>query len=124
LHAYLQTVEQVFQWLCYISVEKRSMFATELNLHYPANNEGGGQPFVFYSYVCIVHNDLIGSDLDLSISCLEFFPVAFIVILLFATEPNGAAFYAESFGWYKMLKTGIEVVSSVLNPILAASILS
>jgi hypothetical protein len=71
-----------------------------------------------------VHNDLIGSDLDLSNSCSEFFPVAFIVILLFATEPNGAAFYAESFGLYKMLKTGIEVVSSVLNPILAASILS
>ena len=26
---------------------------------------------------------------------------------------------AESFGWCKMLKTGIEVVSSVLNPILS-----
>jgi hypothetical protein len=47
-----------------------------------------------------------------------------LVILLFATEPNDAAFYAESFGWCKMLRTGIEVVSSLLNPILAASIIS
>jgi hypothetical protein len=46
------------QWPCYISVEKRSMFATGLNLHYPSNNEGGGQPFVFYSYMCAVHNEL------------------------------------------------------------------
>jgi len=44
--------------------------------------------------------------------------------LLFATELNDAAFYAESFGWCKMLRTGIEVVSSLLNPILAASIIS
>ena len=45
LHAYLHTVEQVFQLLCYISIVKHSIFSMELNLHYSANNEGGGHLF-------------------------------------------------------------------------------
>ena len=68
-----------------------SMFATELNLHYSANSEGGRQPFVFYNDMCAVHNYVIAGDLELSIRSPEFFPVAFIVILQSATVPNDAA---------------------------------